>query len=44
MRVRFHEGALAELAREVQYYANITPPLGERFATVNFTLDHDSNP
>jgi toxin ParE1/3/4 len=34
MRIRFHEAALAELAREVQYYAKISLPLGERFATV----------
>lgn len=34
MRVRFHEAARAELAWEVQYYAKISPPLGERFATV----------
>ena len=34
MRVRFHEAAVAELAWEVQYYAKISPQLGERFATV----------
>ena len=34
MRVRFHEAAVAELAWEVQYYAKISPRLGERFATV----------
>ena len=34
MRVRFHEAAMAELAWEVQYYAKISPQLGERFATV----------
>ncbi|MFO1280479.1 MAG: type II toxin-antitoxin system RelE/ParE family toxin [Burkholderiaceae bacterium] len=34
MRVRFHEAALAELSWEVRYYANISPKLGERFATV----------
>jgi toxin ParE1/3/4 len=33
MRVRFHEAAQAELAWEVQYYAKISPQLGERFAT-----------
>lgn len=33
MRVRFHEAAMAELAWEVQYYAKISPQLGERFAT-----------
>jgi plasmid stabilization system protein ParE len=32
MRVRFHEAALAELSWEVQYYAKISPKLGERFA------------
>jgi hypothetical protein len=34
MRVRFHEAAMVELAWEVQYYAKISPQLGERFATV----------
>ena len=34
MRVRFHAAALGELAHEVDYYAKISPRLGERFATV----------
>ena len=34
MRVRFHEAVVAELAWEVQYYAKISPQLGERLATV----------
>ena len=34
MRFRFHEPAMAELALEVQYYAMISPQLGDRFATV----------
>ena len=34
MRVRFHEAALTELAWEVRYYAQISPQLGERFASV----------
>lgn len=33
MRVRFHPAALAELAHETRYYADIHPRLGERFAT-----------
>lgn len=31
-RVRFHEAALSELAHEVEYYAKVSPVLGERFA------------
>ena len=31
-RVRFHDAALSELAHEVEYYAKISPDLGERFA------------
>lgn len=31
-RVRFHDAALSELAHEVEYYAKISPELGERFA------------
>ena len=33
-RVRFHHAALAELAHEVKYYAEISPRLGDRFTTV----------
>ncbi len=31
-RVRFHDVALSELAHEVEYFAKISPDLGERFA------------
>ncbi len=33
MRVRLHEAALKELSHEVGYYREISPLLGERFAT-----------
>ena len=31
-RVRFHDAALSELVHEVEYYAEVSPGLGERFA------------
>lgn len=31
--VRFHDAARVELLKEVQYYASISPTLGERLAT-----------
>ena len=32
-RVRFHDAALAEFAHEVEYFTEVSPRLGERFAT-----------
>ncbi len=32
-RARFHEAALKGLAHEVEYYREVSPQLGERFAS-----------